>query len=80
MEQEFRSALSHAERVDAALVVKKYAGWGSHFEREFLKGLRLVVDGSEKGDGPRIIAGQMLILSWDNWYNANCQGLRKALR
>lgn len=77
MMRHYRSALSHAEKVDTDFLNQKYEGWGTHFEREFLTGLRLVVEGNEKADVVMYLAGRKLMDSWGGWFNDNLNEIQK---
>jgi hypothetical protein len=77
MMRHYRAALLHAEKVDTEFLNQKYDGWGTHFEKEFLAGLRLVVDGNDKADAVKSLAGQKLMDSWGNWFNENVDEIRR---
>jgi membrane-bound ClpP family serine protease len=77
MMRHYRVALVHAEKVDTNFLNEKYDGWGTHFEKEFLSGLRLVVEGDEKVDATISRTGQKLMDSWGNWFNDNVKEIRK---
>ncbi|MFH1957779.1 MAG: hypothetical protein ABIJ15_04815 [bacterium] len=77
MMRHYRAALAYAEKVDTDFLNEKYEGWGSHFEREFLAGLRLVVEGNDKADATISLAGQKLMDSWGDWFNQNVKEIRK---
>lgn len=71
--QLYREALVHAEKVDPKILNSRHAGWGDHFEKEFLAGLRLVVEGYANVDRKPSLAGQKLILAWSEWFRQNSQ-------
>jgi len=73
----YRASLAHAEKVDTDFLNQKYEGWGDHFEKEFLAGLRLVVEGHDKADAIISLAGQKLMDSWGEWFNQNVKKIRK---
>lgn len=73
----YRAALAHAEKVDSDFLNEKYEGWGDHFEKECLAGLRLVVEGNDKADATISLAGQKLMDSWGDWFNQNVKEIRK---
>jgi len=73
----YRAALEHAEKVDTALLDEKYDGWGTHFEKEFLVGLRLVVEGNTKVDAKKTMAGHRLMVAWGKWFEKNVSEIRK---
>ena len=77
MMRHYRAALAHAEKVDTNFLNKKYEGWGTHFEKEFLSGLRLLVEGNDKADATISLAGQKLMDLWGNWFNNNVKKIRK---
>ena len=73
----YRSAITHAKKVDKAVLNQKFPGWGDHFEKEFITGLRLVIEGNEKVDIATSISGQKLLDSWGDWFNAHIDEIRK---
>ena len=77
MTRHYRDALIHGEKVDANFLNKKYAGWGAHFEKELLAGLRLVVEGNAKADATTSLTGQKLMDAWGVWFNQNVKDIRK---
>ena len=77
MMRQYRTALLHAEEVDTDFLNQKYNGWGTHFEKEFLTGLRLVVEGNDKADVTKSLAGQKRMDSWGDWFNEHVDEIRK---
>jgi hypothetical protein len=73
----FRAALAHAEKVDANSLNEKYRGWGTHFEKEFLAGLLLIVEENDKAVPATSLAGQKLLNSWGIWFDQNVEEIRK---
>ena len=76
MIRHYRAALAHADRVDAAILNRKYPGWGDHFDREFRSGIRLVIAGHENVDATSSVAGQKLLNAWGDWLNQNVTAIR----
>ena len=72
----YRTALAHAEKVDSDFLNKKFDGWGTHFEKELLAGLRLIVESQNKADSSSL-KGQLLLDSWGRWYDNNVLKLKK---
>ncbi len=75
--QHYLTALAHAEKVDINLLNDKYEGWGTHFKKEFLAGLRLIVEGNDKADTTISLASQKLMHSWGDWFNRNVNEIRR---
>ena len=76
MMRHYRAALAHADRIDVAVLNRKYPGWGDHFDREFRSGIRLVVADQENVDATSSVAGQKLLDAWGNWFNQNVTAIR----
>lgn len=77
--QHFKSALAHAQKVDASALEEIYPGWGEHFRDELREGLQLVVQGNEKGDLWTSLAGQMSMARWNDWYDAHVDEIRNEM-
>lgn len=77
MMRHYRAAFSNAVEVDIDFLNQKYDGWGTHFEKEFLTGLRLVIEGNDKADASMSVAGQRLMDSWGDWFNDHVKEIRK---
>ena len=76
MMRHYRAALAHADRVDVAVLNRKYPGWGDHFDHEFRSGIRLVITGHENIDATSSVAGQKLLNAWGDWFNQNVTAIR----
>lgn len=73
----YRAALAYAEKVDSDLLNKKFDGWGTHFEKELLTGLRLIVESHNKTKtDSSSLKGQLLLDSWARWYDSNILKLK----
>lgn len=73
----YRLALNHAEKVDTNILDQKFAGWGDHFEKEFIAGLRFVINGNDKVDATTSLKGQALLDSWGDWFNQHVKEIKK---
>lgn len=73
-----KKAIAEARLVDISALNRIYPGWGDHFEKEFMKGLTLFVEGYETIDNRKSLEGQVLLDAWGRWYNRNIEGIRKA--
>lgn len=75
---EFRKkALEEARLVDIEKLNRHYPDLGNHYRDEFIKGLELFIEGFEKHDTIKLLAGQMLDEKFEVWLEQNIDAIRK---
>lgn len=72
-----KRALEEARLVVIEIMNRHYPDFGNHYKDEFIKGLELFIEGSEKNDNLKLLAGQMLVDKWITWYKQNQDAIRK---
>lgn len=77
MFKSYANALAEAEMADIALMNKHFPGFGDHFEQEFIKGLKIILDSHKSGDVKKALTGQYHIIQWTKWYDGNSDEIRK---
>jgi hypothetical protein len=73
-----RMALKEARLIDFEALNKDYATLGDHCQQELLKGLELMVEGDQNGDGQMSLSGQVLMDRFGEWYHSHFVEIRKA--
>lgn len=72
-----KKALEEARLVDIEDLNLHYPDFGNHYRDEFIKGLELFIEGFEKNDNLKIIAGQLLDEKWGEWYEKNVDSIKR---
>ncbi len=71
-----KKALTEAKLVDIKDLNRHYPDFGNHYRDEFINGLELYIEGFEKNDTLKRLAGQMLDDKWGVWYEKNVDAIR----
>ena len=71
-----KKALTEAKLVDIKDLNRHYPDFGNHYRDEFINGLELYIEGFEKNDTVKLLAGQMLDEKWGVWYEKNVDAIR----
>lgn len=71
-----KKALTEARFVDIKDLNRHYPDFGNHYRDEFINGLELYIEGFEKNDTVKLLAGQMLDEKWGVWYEKNVDAIR----
>lgn len=72
-----KSAFNEAQHVDIKELNQINKELAVHFKNEYLRGLKLSVEGYEQSDFQKLNQGSMLINSWGNWYSSYLNELRE---
>ncbi len=72
-----KKALAEARLVDIDDLNRHYPDFGNHYRDEFIKGLELFIEGFEKNDSAKLLAGQMSDEMWGVWYEENIDAIRR---
>ena len=72
-----KKALEEARLVDIEDLNLHYPDFGNHYRDGFIKGLELFIEGFEKNDNLKIIAGQLLDEKWGEWYEKNVDSIKR---
>lgn len=72
----YTKALEEAKKADINYMNKRYQGFGDHFKNEFIGGLELFIKSSETRNMKGLIASQVLLQYWGDWFDANIEGIR----
>ncbi|MEA2006256.1 MAG: hypothetical protein U9O50_08395 [Acidobacteriota bacterium] len=72
-----KKALVEAKLVDIRELNHRYPDFGNHFRDEFIRSLRLFIEGIEKNDNLKMLLGQNLQEKWGAWYDQNIEGIRR---
>jgi hypothetical protein len=72
----YRKALAEGKKADIKIMNELYAGFGDHFEGEFIKGLELFLQSYEDGDAMAAIVSQGLLMRFGDWYKANIDNIK----
>ena len=72
-----REALQEANLVNADEVDKQVPGFDAHYRNEFIRGMKLFVEGYEKADIGKKLEGGFLLDKWALWNKENRQNLGK---
>lgn len=75
----YRQALNEARQVDIENLNRDYAGFGDHYQDDFIKGAELFVDGFESSNPEKFLEGQILLDRWGTWFSNNIDIIRKLL-
>jgi hypothetical protein len=72
-----KKALEEAKLVNIEQLNRDHPNFGNHYRDEFMKGLRLLIEGYEKEDNGKIIEASILFDRWGDWYSSNLENIRK---
>jgi len=72
----YKKALQEAKKADLKAMNRSYPGLGDHFRDEFIQGIEMFISSNETGDSAAIIQSQLILAQWDDWFNANIEGIR----
>lgn len=75
-----RQALAEAKLVDIDQLNRDYKDFGTHYRDEFIRGLKLFLDGYDSLDNKKNLEGQVLDDQWGTWYRQNADGIRRNVR
>jgi hypothetical protein len=76
--QDYKTALDHAEIVDISFLNKSHSKWGEHFRDEFIKGIKLFIQGHNDHDIQKSLEGQRLLQAWGEWFSKNISAIRNS--
>jgi len=71
-----KKAIKEAKLVDINQLNNRLNNFGTHYRDEFVKGLELIVEGYEKHDNRKYMAGSLLRYKWGEWYKANIDNIK----
>lgn len=71
-----KKALEKASAVDIEKLNNQSNNFGNHYRDEFIRGLKLFIEGYENQDNDMFLEGQILLDQWSNWYNENLDEIR----
>ncbi|MCP4681855.1 MAG: hypothetical protein GY864_05960 [Desulfobacterales bacterium] len=72
----YKKAIEKAVLVDINQLNNKLNNFGNHYRDEFIKGLKLTVEGYEKHDNTKYMEGNLLLYNWGEWYTANIDNIK----
>lgn len=72
----YKEALREAESVDTEVLNNRLASFGDHYRDEFVRGLKMTIAGQEESDAIKSLEGQILLITWENWYAENIERIR----
>ena len=76
----YKQALKEAHKVDIEKLNQHYAGFGNHYRDEFIRGVKLFVEGFEQENSKKFLESQILLDHWGTWYSNNIDEIRKFMR
>ena len=72
----YKKAIEEAVLVDINQLNNRLNNFGNHYRDEFIKGLKLIVEGYEKHDNTKYMNGSLLLYKWGEWYTANIDNIK----
>lgn len=71
-----KQALKEAKLVNVEYLNERLAGFGNHFNNEFIIGLDMFISGYETADHAKFLQGQFLLDNWGTWYANNISKIK----
>ena len=72
-----QKALDEARKVKISSLNTRFRGFGDSYEKLFIKGLILYLEGIEDENQSKLTKGQLLLDEWGDWYSSNINRIRQ---
>lgn len=66
-------ALAEAKLVDIDELNEVYDGFGTHYRDEYIKGIKICIEGCKEVDLKKLMKSQLLLSVWQDWYLENIE-------
>lgn len=76
----YKRALQEARLVDIGKLNQVFAGFGTHYNGEFISGHVMIIQGDSLLDNNLSLKGELLLDKWGTWYNQNIEKIREYLK
>jgi hypothetical protein len=75
----YRQALVEAKKADIQKLNSVYAGLGENYQKKFIRGIEMFLEGDEKGNTQIFLQGQILLDQFGEWYEKNFNAIDRAI-
>lgn len=75
-----QDALDKATLVDINNLNHLYNHLGDHYKNEFMKGLKLFINGANQKASAQFIRGQSLLFQWQDWFSKNYKHIGEKIK